>query len=260
MSLRIALLGASGRMGQALLQAIAESDDYVLAGALVRPGSQVVGEPACDGTAFTDQPVSALDGAEVAIDFTLPEAFNSNLMACLEAGVPLVIGTTGLASPQMTRLRDVGRKLPVVWSPNMSVGVTLSFRLAEIAAKALGPEYDVEILDEHHRYKRDVPSGTALEFGERIAAARGRKLDDVAEFRGPGKRHQRHRGGIGFSAVRAGAEVGRHTVMFASESETISIRHRASHRGAFVDGALRAARWLEGRQPGLYAMADVLGL
>ncbi|MBT8138002.1 MAG: 4-hydroxy-tetrahydrodipicolinate reductase [Gammaproteobacteria bacterium] len=259
MPLRIAVLGAGGRMGQAVLAAIADSDDAMLAGALVRPGSQHVGQPASADVAYTDQPVGALDSAEIVIDFTLPEAFNSNISACLEARCPLVVGTTGLSSAQSNRLREIGRELPVVWSPNMSVGVNLCFRLAQLAAGTLSTDYDAEILDVHHRYKRDIPSGTALQFGEQIAGARSQKLDDVMEFRTPGKHRQRHRGAVGMSAIRAGAEPGSHTVSFISESETVEIRHRAAHRGAYADGALRAARWLAGRPVGLYSMADVLG-
>ncbi|MDH3647412.1 MAG: 4-hydroxy-tetrahydrodipicolinate reductase [Gammaproteobacteria bacterium] len=262
MSLRVAVLGAGGRMGQALINAIEAQDDdgITLVGALVRAGSAAVGKAAGPEASYTDQPVSALDNAEVAIDFTLPGAFNSNVTACLEARCPMVIGTTGLSAAQMTRLRDVGRDLPVVWSPNMSVGVNLCFRLTQLAAAALKKDYDAEIVDEHHRYKRDVPSGTALHFGELIAAARGQPFDEVKDFRAAGKNRQRHRGAIGFSSVRAGAEPGKHSVLFCSETETVEIRHQAMHRGAFADGALLAARWVSARQPGLYTMDDVLGL
>lgn len=258
--LRLAVLGAGGRMGQSLLDAIAESDDLKLAGALVRPGSDLVGRAAGVAVSFTDQPVAALDSADVAIDFTLQGAFNSNLKACLDAARPVVIGTTGLTTAQQGRLHDVARELPVVWSPNMSVGVNLAFRMTELAARVLGEDYDAEIIDIHHRHKRDAPSGTALMFGEIIAAARGRRLDKVAEFRGPQHDRPRQRGAVGFSAVRAGEVVGEHTVLFASEAEQVEIRHRAAHRGAFASGALRAARWLHGREPGLYSMSDVLGL
>lgn len=259
MSLRIAVIGAGGRMGQVLLSTIADSDDLVLAGALVRPGSALVGGPAGTDKAYTDQPVSALDSAEVAIDFSLPAAFNSNLNACLEARCAMVIGTTGLATAQMTRLRDASRDLPVLYGPNMSIGVNLCFHLTEMAAAALATDYDAEIIDEHHRYKRDVPSGTALRFGELIAAARGQSLKKVQEFRGPGQERPRNTGDIGFSSVRAGAEPGKHTVLFSSENEAIEIRHRAMHRGAFASGAILAAHWLRKRPAGLYSMNDVLG-
>ena len=259
MSLRIAVLGASGRMGRALLEAIAADDELVLAGALVRPGNKLVGQLAGLETAYTDQPVSALDNAEIAIDFSLPSAFNSNLSACLEARCPIVIGMTGLSTAQTTRLRDVAHDLPIVYSPNMSIGVNLCFRLTELAAAALTTDYDAEIIDQHHRYKRDVPSGTALHFGELIAAARGQTFRDVSDFRAPGKDRQRHRGEIGFSSVRAGAEPGMHTLLFSSENETVEIRHRAMHRGAFASGAILAARWLQRRPVGLYSMSDVLG-
>lgn len=258
--LRVAVLGAGGRMGESLLDAIADSDEVKLAGALVRPGSELVGRTAGSGVTFTDQPVGALDSANVAIDFTLPGAFNSNLKACLEASCPVVIGTTGLTTAQQGRLHDVARELPVIWSPNMSVGVNLCFRMTELAARVLGEDYDAEIVDIHHRHKRDAPSGTALRFGELIADARGRRLENVAEYRGPKHDRARHRGAIGFSAVRAGEIVGEHTVLFASEGEAVEIRHRAAHRGAFAAGALRAALWLHKRPSGLYSMYDVLGL
>lgn len=260
MSLRVAVLGASGRMGQALVHAINDDDKFLLTGALVRPGSPAVGQSAGVEATYTDQPVSALDDAEVAIDFTLPAAFNSNVSACLEARCPMVIGTTGLASAQLTRLRDIGRDLPLVWSPNMSVGVNLAFRLTELAAAALNADYDAEIIDVHHRYKRDAPSGTALRLGELIASSRGQDFKEAGEFREAGKNRQRHRGSIGFSSVRAGAEAGLHTIMFSSENETIEIRHQARHRGAFASGALLAADWLRTRPNGLYTMGDVLGL
>lgn len=259
MSLRVAVIGAGGRMGQVLLDSIADADKLILAGALVRAGSDLVGKPAGLDTAYTDQPVSALDGAEVAIDFSLPAAFNGNVSACLEARCAMVIGTTGLTTTQMRRLRDVSRDLPVVYGPNMSIGVNLCFHLSEMAAAALASDYDAEIIDEHHRYKRDVPSGTALRFGELIAAARGQKLKNVSDFRSPGKDSPRNIGDIGFSSVRAGAEPGKHTVLFSSENESIEIRHRALDRAAFANGALLAASWLKNRSPGLYSMNDVLG-
>lgn len=260
MSLRIAIVGAGGRMGQALLNEIELHDNLLLVGALVRPGSKLVGESAGMGVAYTDQPVSALDNAEVAIDFSLPSAFNSNLSACLAARCPMVIGMTGLSSAQTGRLHDVSRELPILYSPNMSIGVNLCFRLTELAAAALATDYDAEIIDEHHRYKRDVPSGTALRFGELIATARGQLLKNVSEFRAPGKSQSRDSGAIGFSAVRAGAEPGKHTVLFSSENEAIEIRHRALHRGAFAAGAIQAAHWLKGRPAGMYSMSNVLGI
>lgn len=258
--LRVSVLGAGGRMGTALLEAIGDARDIALAGALVRPGSDLVGCTAGPTVTFTDQPVGALDGADVAIDFTLPGAFNSNLNACRDAGVPVVIGTTGLTPAQQGRMHDVARELPIVWSPNMSVGVNLCFRLAEIAARVLDNDYDAEIIDIHHRHKRDAPSGTALKFGEIIAAARGQRLEKVAEHRGPRSDRPRQRGAIGFAAVRAGEVVGEHTVMFVGPGEAIELRHSAAQRGAFATGAVRAARWLHGRGAGLYTMYQVLGL
>ncbi|MBT8143771.1 MAG: 4-hydroxy-tetrahydrodipicolinate reductase [Gammaproteobacteria bacterium] len=258
--LRVAIFGAGGRMGRVLCDLTDNGDDLQLVGALVRPGSKMVGEPAGRDVVYTDQPVAALDNAEVAIDFSLPEAFNSNLSSCIDAGVPVVIGTTGLSSVQHQRLRDAGHQHPVLWAPNMSVGVNLLFRLTQIAAGVLDEDYDAEIVDIHHRYKRDAPSGTALRFGEVIAGARDRKLEDIADFRGRNDDRQRHRGDIGFSAVRAGDIAGEHSVIFATAGESVELRHRAASREAFADGALRAAGWLAGRPAGLYGMADVLDL
>lgn len=258
--MRVAVLGAGGRMGAALRQALAAADETQCSGALVRPGSDLVGQSAGTGVRFTDQPVMALEGAQVAIDFSLPEAFNSNLNACVEAACPVVIGTTGLSQVQHQRMRDRSHEIPIVWSPNMSVGVNLCFHLAVIAARVLGDDYDAEIIDVHHRHKRDAPSGTALAFGKLIAAARNQSLDEVAVYRGRSDERPRHPGEIGFSAVRAGEVVGEHQVMFAADGEVVELRHHAASRRAFADGALRAARWVRARDPGLYAMADVLQL
>lgn len=258
--LRVAILGAGGRMGRALLEAVAAADDIELAGALVRPGSALVAHHATEAVAYTDQPVAALEGAAVAIDFSLPEAFMSNLAACRAASCAAVIGTTGLSDVQRQRLREVGHELPVIWSPNMSVGVNLCFRVAELAARVLGEDYDVDIFDLHHRHKRDAPSGTALEFGKIIAGAQDHRLDEVAVYQDARKKRSRQRGDVAFHAMRAGEIVGEHAVTFNAAGETLELRHRALGREAFADGALRAARWLAGRAPGHYSMADVLGL
>lgn len=284
--LRVAVLGAGGRMGRTLLRAIEDAPDMTLAGALVRPGSDLVGTVARNGAVgappaggaapdqtvapdliaagrqvlFTDQPASALDDVDVAIDFSLPAAASANAAATAEAGAALVIGTTGLAEGTRQRLRRHAERVPVVASPNMSVGVNLCFRFAELAARALGEDYDVEILDVHHRDKRDAPSGTALRFGEIVAEARGGTLGKLAEYDRHDVNRPRRAGAIGFAVQRLGGVVGEHGVAFGSRNETLEIRHRAADRAAFADGALRAARWAVGQQPGLYTMQDVLGL
>ncbi len=258
--LRVAILGAGGRMGRALIGAVAADEEIELAGALVRPGSALVGQDAGPAVTYTDQPVAALDTAAVAIDFSLPEAFMGNLAACREARCPAVIGTTGLSDVQHQRLRDVSHDLPVLWSPNMSVGVNLCFRLAALAASVLGEDYDVDIADIHHRHKRDAPSGTALEFGRLIADARGHRLEEIAAYPGTHQKRARHRGEIGFSVTRAGEIAGEHTVRFTAAGESVTLGHRAFGREAFADGALRAAQWLVSKSPGRYSMADVLGL
>ena len=279
--LRVAVLGAGGRMGRALLRAVADAPDMQLAGALVRPGSELVGQVAMadragvgsagnpsegagadDGVAppvlFTDQPVAALDAADVAIDFSLPQAASSNAAAAANAGCTLVIGTTGLQDGTRHRLREVAQSIPIVAAPNMSVGINLCFHFAAQAARARGPEYDVEIFEIHHRDKRDAPSGTALRFGEVIAEERGRRLNEIAEYDRHDANRPREPGAIGFAVQRMGGVVGDHTVSFGSRNETIEIRHRAADRAAFADGALRAARWAAAQPPGLYTMHDVL--
>lgn len=263
----VAVLGATGRMGRALIRALAERDDMRLCGALASPGSRSVGRDAAEnaglgsnGVLISAERRSVLEHADVAIDFSLPVAVAANVAACVKAHCAIVVGTTGLSPEARERLRKASATIPLLYSPNMSVGVNLMFRLAEIAAGALGEDYDVEILDLHHRNKVDAPSGTALRLGEAIAHARGVDFKKVAVTARQGATGPRARGQIGFAALRAGEHVGEHTVMFSGPGETLSVKHAASDRLAFARGALRAARWLHAQPPGMYAMNDVFGL
>jgi 4-hydroxy-tetrahydrodipicolinate reductase len=201
-----------------------------------------------------------LDAAQVAIDFTLPVVTEANIKACVDHGTALVIGTTGLEARQRKAMEQAAHEIPIVYARNMSVGVNVFTELVARAAKALGDGYDVEIAETHHRHKVDAPSGTALALGESIAAAQGRKLKDVAVHARHGQIGPRVPGTIGFSVVRGGNVVGEHSVRFIGAEEEVEFFHRAADRKTFARGALRAARWAAGRAPGLYSMADVLGM
>jgi 4-hydroxy-tetrahydrodipicolinate reductase len=265
--LRIAVLGVSGRMGGALLKALDEMPGAKLHSATASPGSRWIGQDASAphsgasrAVKISGNPVEALQGATVAIDFTLPDATATNLDAALRAKCALVLGTTGHDSAQRQLILDAARQIPIVWAANTSLGVNLLLKLVELAAATLGDDYDLEIFEAHHRNKKDAPSGTALALGR--AAAQGRKvvLNDVAEFNRHGQSQPRRRGAIGFSVFRGGDVVGDHTVTFAGIGERIELTHKASDRMAFARGAMQAAQWLVAKPPGLYSMADVLGL
>lgn len=263
---RISILGANGRMGRRLLSAVNESDVFDLCGALVRHGSKALGEDAGQligapetGVVISDDLAEVLADADVAIDFTLPEATVFNVSGCETAGCALVIGTTGHSAEQRRNLRSRAWQVPAVLAPNMSVGVNLMYRLAGLAARAL-QEYDAEISEIHHRHKQDSPSGTALMLAEIVAQARNENPDDAVVIgRGPGSAARRP-GEIGISALRAGEIVGEHSLVLAGPGETLQISHRALDRGSFVHGALQAAAWVAGQPPGLYDMGDVLRL
>jgi 4-hydroxy-tetrahydrodipicolinate reductase len=253
-------------MGRALVTCIVETPDLTLTGALTEPKDQLLGRDAGEiagvgvlGVPVTDDRKQALHGAQVAIDFTLPEALEANVRACAEAGTALVVGTTGLSEAQQRAMQRAAHHIPLVYGRNMSVGVNLFIELVARAARALGPEYDAEIIEAHHRQKVDAPSGTALALGETIAAARGRKLTDLAVRTRDGQIGPRVPGTIGFSVVRGGTIVGDHTVMFVGPEERLELSHSALERKTFARGALRAAQWVAGRAPGYYTMADVLG-
>lgn len=265
--LKIAILGANGRMGRSLLATMAESKDLRLVGAVVEPGAPELGRDAGEnaglaavGVPLTDDRDQALHDAQVAVDFTLPAATEANVRACQERGAALVIGTTGLDERHMELLKAAAVDIPLVYGRNMSVGVNVFMELVSRASVALGDDYDVEIIEAHHRDKVDAPSGTALALGERIAAGRGSSLDRLAVRGRDGLTGPRVPGTIGFSVIRGGNIVGEHTVLFVSSDEQLEFRHRAQDRKTFARGALRAARWAAGRAPGFYSMADVLGL
>ena len=266
-ALRIAILGVSGRMGRALLSAIDEVPGARLSGASASPGSRWIGKDAGEPSGATRRDIAiassvadAIRSADVAIDFTLPEATRENLSACVAAGRALVIGTTGLDDAIRAEIASAAEKIPVVSAPNMSLGVNLLLKLVEMTAAKLDDGYDIEIFEAHHRNKKDAPSGTALALGRAAADGRGVNLDTVADMARQGITGARKRGDIGFSVFRGGDVVGDHTVTFAGTGERIELTHRASDRMAFARGAVAAAAWLRGRPAGLYSMQDVLGL
>jgi 4-hydroxy-tetrahydrodipicolinate reductase len=254
-------------MGKTLVAFIEEFPQLTLSGALTEPGDPILGRDAGEmagvgvvGVPLTDDRKQALYGAQVAIDFTLPEALEANARACVDAGTALVVGTTGLTQKHLTALERAAHDIPIVYGRNMSVGVNVFMDLVARAARALGDEYDVEIIEAHHRQKVDAPSGTALAIGDGIAATRGRKLKDLAVRTRDGQIGPRVPGTIGFSVIRGGSIVGDHTVMFIAPEERLEFSHHAIDRKTFARGALRAAQWLAGRAPGFYTMTDVLGL
>lgn len=263
--LKVVIAGSSGRMGRVLLEAVAQAPDCILHGALERPGSPYLGREAAvlGGTGevvISDDMAAALTGADVLIDFTRPEGTLAHLALCRRLGVDIVIGTTGFSAEQKQAIAAAGRDIGVVFAPNMSVGVNLSFKLLEIAARVLNEGYDIEVMEAHHRHKVDAPSGTALRMGEVVAAALGRDLAECAVYGREGVTGERQPSTIGFATVRGGDIVGDHTVMFAGIGERVEITHKASSRMTFAQGALRAARFLATSPAGQYDMQDVLGL
>lgn len=266
MSVKVGIAGVSGRMGRALLEAVAADPACALHAALDRPGSPLLGQDAgaawgaASGVAVSDQPAAALAGAQALIDFTRPEATFGYLDACVAAKVPLVIGTTGFDEAGKACIAAAAQQIPVVFAPNMSVGVNLLMKLAELAAQVLEDGYDIEIIEAHHRHKVDAPSGTALGLGQAVARAIDRDLASCAVYGREGVTGERDPKTIGFATVRGGDIVGDHTLLFAGVGERVELTHKASSRATFAQGALRAAKWLQGRKPGLYDMRDVLNL
>lgn len=263
---RIALAGASGRMGLMLVETVLASSGTTLVAALDRPEAPGVGQDAGQplgkraGVPVTANLEAALAQADVLIDFTRPEGTLAHLAVCRALGVRMVVGTTGFDDAGKAALRDAACDIGIVFAANMSVGVNLSFKLLEIAAKVLATGYDIEIVEAHHRHKVDAPSGTALAMGEVVAQALGRDLKACAVYGREGTTGERDPSTIGFATVRGGDVVGDHTVMFLGTGERVEITHKASTRTTFAQGAVRAARWL-GQQPaGMYDMQDVLGL
>ena len=263
---QVAVAGASGRMGHMLIEAIVASGDCELAGALDIASSPAIGQLASGFMGATSGPVITADlaaglaNAQVLIDFTRPEGTLAHLQVCRALGVNLVIGTTGFTEAQKAEIADAAREIAIVMAPNMSVGVNVTLKLLEMAAKALSTGYDIEIIEAHHRHKVDAPSGTALKMGEVIAGALGRDLKDCAVYAREGVTGERDASSIGFATIRGGDIVGDHTVLFAGTGERIEISHKSSSRATYAQGSLRSVRFLAGRRKGLYDMADVLGL
>ena len=267
--LRVAVAGASGRMGRALIEAIDASPDLVLSGALDAPGSASLGQPLAASTGGKDAIVvtsdlrAGLERAQVLIDFTRPEGTLAHAAVCRQRGTALVIGTTGFSDAQKAEIVEHANHIAIVMAPNMSIGVNVVLKLLDTAARALDAGFDVEIVEAHHRHKIDAPSGTALKMGEVVAQASGRDLKECAVYARDGLSSpdggERNPRSIGFSSVRGGDIVGDHTVLFAGNGERIEITHRASSRATYAEGSLRAARFLAGRTSGLYGMDDVLG-
>ncbi|MDB5958004.1 4-hydroxy-tetrahydrodipicolinate reductase [Ramlibacter sp.] len=263
---QVAVAGASGRMGHMLIEAIRAADDCRLAGALDIASSPAIGNDAAaflghaSGVPVTADLATGLQHAQVLIDFTRPEGTLAHVRACRERGVKMVIGTTGFSEEQKAEIADAARDIAIVMAPNMSVGVNVTMKLVELAARALATGYDIEIIEAHHRHKVDAPSGTALKMGEVIAQALGRDLKDCAVYARQGVTGERDPSTIGFSAIRGGDIVGDHTVLFAGTGERIEITHRSASRATYSQGGLRAVRFLAQQSNGLFDMFDVLGL
>jgi 4-hydroxy-tetrahydrodipicolinate reductase len=266
MATRIAVIGAAGKMGRAIVRAIAEGQGSQLAAAIERAGSPALGSDA--GTLAGIAPLGVTlqaqlpdrNVADVWIDFSAPVSSVANVRAAAAAGVRIVVGTTGLSPDDKQVLAEAARTTPIVFAPNMSVGVTVLLKLVADAARALGPGYDIEIVEAHHKAKRDAPSGTALRLAEAAAEGAGRDLAKTARYERHGDIGPRTAEEIGIQTIRGGDVVGDHTVFFLGLGERVEITHKASSRDTFARGAVRAAEWLAGESPGLYDMRDVLGI
>lgn len=264
---RIAVMGAAGRMGKTLIEAVQLAPGAGLTAAIDRPDSTLVGADAGElaalgriGVPLSGDVAKVGEEFDVLIDFTHPTVTLKNLAFCRKAGKAMVIGTTGFSPEEKALLAEAGNDIPIVFAANFSVGVNLCLKLLDTAARVLGDDVDIEIMEAHHRHKVDAPSGTAVRMGEVVANALGRDLKQVAVYGREGQTGARERQTIGFATVRAGDVVGDHTVLFAADGERVEITHKASSRMTFAKGAVRAALWLDGRAPGFYDMQDVLDL
>ena len=265
--LNIAVTGAAGRMGRTLIEACSENAGCQLGAAIEHESSPFIGRDAgavaginSQNANIVTQLTDVADDFHTLIDFTRPEVTLKNLEACVAHGKNIVIGTTGFTDEEKQKINQAAETIGIVFAPNMSVGVNLCFKLLDIAARVLGDEVDIEVIEAHHRHKVDAPSGTALRMGEVVADALGRDLKDCAVYGRQGATSERDRKTIGFETIRAGDIVGDHTVMFADIGERVEITHKASSRMTFANGALRAALWLADKNNGLYDMQDVLDL
>lgn len=264
---RIAITGAAGRMGRNLIQACQQTEGLELTAAVERSGSSLVSADAGElagigklGVIISDSLSAVTDDFDVLIDFTIPAATLANIKTCKNAGKRMVIGTTGFSDQEKQIIASAAAENPIVFAPNMSVGVNLCFKLLETAARVLGDDVDIEVIEAHHRHKIDAPSGTALRMGEVVADTLGRDLAECAVYGREGVTGERDPKTIGFETIRAGDIVGDHTVLFAAEGERVEITHKASSRMTFANGAVRAAGWLMQQNKGLFDMQDVLGL
>jgi len=265
-TLPIAVAGASGRMGRMLLEAILASGDAQVAGALDVPGSPALGSDATaflgrdSGVLVTSDLQQGLQNTQYLIDFTRPEGTLAHLAVCRQLGVKMVIGTTGFTEEQKAQIAEAAQDIAIVMAPNMSVGVNVTLKLLDMAARALSTGYDIEVIEAHHRHKVDAPSGTALKMGEVIASALGRDLKDCAVYAREGVTGERDPSSIGFATIRGGDIVGDHTVLFAGTGERIEITHKSASRATYAQGSMRAVRFLAQQKTGLFDMFDVLGL
>ncbi len=263
---RICVAGASGRMGRMLIEAVSNATDCQLTGALDLADSAAIGQDPCaflglqSAVAITADLPQGLGGCQTLIDFTRPEGSMRHLAVCRQLGINLVVGTTGFSADQKADIAAAAQDIAIVMAPNMSVGINVTLKLLEMAAKALATGYDIEIIEAHHRHKVDAPSGTALKMGEVIASAIGRDLKECAVYTREGVTGERDPSSIGFASIRGGDIVGDHTVLFAGTGERIEITHKSSSRLTYAQGSLRAVRFLSGKKSGLFDMADVLKL
>jgi 4-hydroxy-tetrahydrodipicolinate reductase len=258
--LKIGIVGCSGRMGQMVINQVAGTEGCVIAGASEQPGHDAIGQEAVAGVTVRDDPAAMMADVDVVVDFTIPDATVHHAELAAASGTAMVIGTTGLDDAQAQVLSAAATKIPVVWAPNMSVGVTLLLALTEQVAGLLEPQnYDIEVVEMHHRHKIDAPSGTALGLGKAAAAGRGVPLESVYQAVRDGHTGARPDGQIGFATLRGGDVVGDHSVVFAGDGERVELTHKAGSRTVFAAGAVRAAMWTKGRASGLYSMKSVLG-
>ncbi len=258
MNPKLIIVGAAGRVGRRITALAAESKKFDIIGTIEDKSCPLIGKD-LEQTGVKISSEFPPD-ANVVIDFSLPAAFDNTLNYCLKQNCSLVLGTTGLSTEQIKKVDDAAKKIPVIQATNMSVGMNLLFELVGQVAKKLGDEYDIEIVEAHHRFKKDSPSGSAMTLAERIAAATNKKFPDCLETSRKGKEALRKKGTIGMQSIRLGDTVGEHSVMFGTLGETVTISHSAHSRDTFAAGAIRAAQWLVGRKPARYSMADVLGL
>jgi 4-hydroxy-tetrahydrodipicolinate reductase len=267
--IKAVVTGAAGRMGSRIINVLSTSEGIRLSAAVERKGHPLIGQDSCGVaglpsgsvlTVVTDDLAAALKAGDVLIDFTAPEASLEHIRICAEHKRPVVVGSTGFSKEQLEQVGIFTRTIPCVLSPNMSIGVNLCFKVLAEVAKTLGDDYDIEVIEAHHRMKKDAPSGTAVKMAQVLAQAVHRNLDEVGVYARKGMIGERSKKEIGIQTVRAGDIVGEHTVLFAGKGERIEITHRAHSRDTFAAGAVRAAKWVVGKKPGLYDMQDVLGL